>query len=313
MGFGLADIPVVGGMFDKSSDQAMDQDRSGLGAFSGIQIPEFQDYKPEDEQYAGDYDPTKANANTISEDPALRSQQLGYLAKLAGLADTGLTDVDQAGYERARELGDQTLRSGTDAALANAEARNARGSGLEFAMREMASQQGAGNAQNAGLQQAADAARNRMLYEQAYGQGVGNLRSQDLGVNEANADILNKFNMYNTTNQNQANQRNIDTRQNISNTNVGQHNFAQQYNNNLKQLAFGDQIEKAGGVAKQYNNLSDDYYSQNAANAANRNALTGTIFQGASYFGNKAKKNAQDNGAMMSDNDMQSAGGAALA
>jgi hypothetical protein len=286
----LSSIPLVGGFFDHSDDAAMDTLKNSRDIYGNIKLPEFQDYKPEDLKYLGDYSPELMRAEMIKEDPQLRSNQLGYLAKLSGLADTGLSQVDQQGYERARELGGQMAHSGSEAAMQNAAARGIAGSGMEFANREIANQEGANRAQQAGLAQASDSARNRMLYEQAYGQGLSGLRGQDFGVNSANTGILNQFNMANTNNQNQANLRNIDTRQGLSNQNVGQHNFAQQYNNNLKQMSFGDAMSRAGGMAGANQNIANGYYAQNAANTAQRNQYTNMLGQAVGWMGSLGGK-----------------------
>lgn len=252
-----AQIPLIGGLFDSSQQQAMDQLAKNQALYSGLQMPEFSDYKPTE------YDPTMAQANTISEDPSLKSAQMSALSKLAGLADTGLSAVDQQGFERARELGNQISNSGTAAALQNAQARGVGGSGLEFAMREMAGQNAAGRAQDAGLSQASQSAQQRALYNQAYGNALSGVRGQDFSANSANANILNNFNQYNTSAKNQAAQYN-----------VGQQNSAQQYNNGLRQQGYQDQLQKLAGMSGANNGMAQGYAAQDAANTAARNSNT---------------------------------------
>lgn len=283
MGLSAADIPVIGGAFDNSGDKALAQKQAALQAMQNINLPEFQDYKPVLEQYMGNYDPTQAQANTIQEDPTGRDAQLSALNKLSGLSNTGLSDVDNAGFERARQMGNQMLSSGNAAALQNAQSRGVGGSGLEFAMREMANQQGAQNAQDAGLQQAAQGAQMRALYNQAFGNMGTNVRGQDFNTSSANAGILNNFNQFNTNNANQAQLRNVNEQQGISNQNVGQQNYAQQYNNNLKQQSFGDAYQKAAGIAGQDNNIANGYYAQQAQNDNTRGAITQAVGAAAGY------------------------------
>jgi hypothetical protein len=260
-----ASLPVIGGMFDDSEENALNELQRNQGLYGSLQLPQFQDYKPVE------YDPSMASATTISEDPMLRSAQMSALNKMAGLADTGLSAVDQAGFENARQMGNQMAASGTAAALQNAEARGVGGSGLEYAMREAASQGGALRGQQAALQQSSDSARQRALYQQAYGSMLGNVRGQDYNTDAANSGILNQFNQYNTGNRNQA-----------SLYNVGQQNYGQQYNNDLRQREYDDQYRKVSGQAGANSGMAQGYAAENAANTANRNSNTSL---GAMAFG----------------------------
>lgn len=271
----LTSIPIIGGFFDDSQDQALEQLQKNQALYKDIATPDFKNYVPENYAVAGNYDPTLAQAKTIQEDPNLRSSQLSALNKMSGLADTGLSEVDNAGYERARQLAGQISHSGTDAALQNAQARGTGGSGLEFSMREQAAQDAAERAQQAGLAQAADSAKQRAAYTQAYGSALSGLRNQDYNANAGNADILNKFTQYNTTNQNQAQQYNLGNRQNVSNMNVQGRNSAQQYNNDLLQKQYADQMQKANAQAGANTGMAGGYADINAANTSNRNTLTG--------------------------------------
>lgn len=267
-------IPLIGGLFDDSEDKALDQLQQNKDIYGALQVPTFNKYKPEDYRYVGDYNPEDVNFKTTSEDPSLRNTQLNVLNRMAGLADTGLSDVDQAGYERARELGDQMARSGTEAALQNAQGRGVAGSGLEFALREAASQGGAGRALDAGLQQASDSARQRAMYAQMMGQEASGIRGQDFGVNSANTDIMNRMNQINTQAGNQAQAYNLGNRQQIMNANTQTQNQAQQYNNDLTQRQYQDQVQKAAGQAGANSEMAKGYYANNAANQSDRNANT---------------------------------------
>jgi hypothetical protein len=252
----LSGLPVFGGLFDNSDEKAAEQLAKNAALYKGLNLPTFKDYKPEA------YNPNEAKANLIQEDPSLRSAQMNVLSRMAGLADTGLSDVDNAGFERARELGNQMEHSNTAAALQNAQARGIGGSGLEFALREMGNQAGAERAQGAGVQQASQAAQQRALYNQAYGNALGGMRQQDLGANSANANILNDFNKLNTQNRNQAQLYN-----------VGQNNYAQQYGNQMAQQNFQNQLSKVGGQAGANKEVAQGYYNQGAANQQNRNGM----------------------------------------
>ncbi len=254
---------VIGGavgagasMLDNSDEQAMDQLRQNQLIYSNLNLPRFDRYTP------GTYNPQTASAQTIQEDPGLRSQQQAALMRMGGLAQTGLSDVDNQGFERARQMGDQMENSGNAAALQNAQARGIGGSGLEFAMHEQANADAANRANQAGLDQAATGARQRAMYQEAYGNALSGMRGQDFQANAANAGILNNFAQFNTNNQNQANQ-----------WNVANQNQAAQYNNNLKQQSYNDQYNKAAGQAGQGGAIANGYFAQGAANQSNMNGM----------------------------------------
>lgn len=270
----LTGLPVIGGMFDDSDERAMEILQQNRGLLDGVSLPEYENYIPEELQVSGEYNPENAIYQTISEDPRLRSSQLSVLDKLAGYADTGLSAEDEAAFARARNQAGQISRAGTQAALQNAQSRGVGGSGLEFAMREMASQGGVQAAQEAGLSQAQAAAKQRADYLSKYEDGLANMRGQDLTANKANSDIINQFNMANTNARNQSQQYNLGNRQEVMNQNVANRNDATKYRNTMAQQQFDNRMSKATGQMNANNGVAQGYYGQNAANTSERNANT---------------------------------------
>jgi hypothetical protein len=195
-----------------------------------------------DNLIAESYNPEEMQFQTIGEDPALRGQQLNALARLGGLAENGLSDVDALGFEKARQLGNQQARSGREAALQDAQARGVAGSGLEFALREQANQGGAQRAQEAALNQAAESSRQRAQYQMAYNQALSGQRGQDLQANKANTDIINQFNQANTQNRNQAQMANMQNRQDAF-------KYNQEGKQGTAQQNFSNEMEKRKAVA----------------------------------------------------------------
>jgi hypothetical protein len=266
-------IPLVGGAFDNSDEMALEELRKNQGLYN-IDLPELKNYRPEEHQYQGDYRPEEAMYQTVQTDPRMKAAEMSALSKLSGLADTGLSAVDEYGYHQARQLGARQAQQGSQAALANAQARGVAGSGLEFAMREMANQGGAQSAQNAALAQAADSARMRAAYQQAYGNALGQSQDRDYRLNAGNADIVNHFNELNTGNRNQAQVRNLDARQAINSTNVDNRNQAQLQNNNYRQQNFDNRMGRANGQASANSGMAQGYAAQNAARTSERNSNT---------------------------------------
>jgi hypothetical protein len=269
------------GIFDPILDPLLgDNDLSGVRSqieqnralYDKIDMPEYKDWVPEL------YNNESAQYKLTSDDPMARSAQLSALSKMAGLADTGLSDADQAGFAKAANQASQIARSGNAAALQNAQSRGVAGSGLEFLMREQANQDAAQRAQDAGLETAANAARQRAAYNQAFMQGTSQMRDQDYNTNRNNAGIINQFNQANTQARNQTNQ-----------ANTGLRNDAFQYNQGLKDKTFQNQIGKADRIAGINNEIGKTYTAEQAADNQRNGAILGAgIGAVGAYFGKKA-------------------------
>lgn len=200
--------------------------------YDQIALPEYKEFNPEL------YNSESYNHQLIAEDPMIKSRQMGNLNLLEQLSKEGLSAEDELGFMKARDMGTQQARSGTQAAIADANARGVGGGGLEFAMREIANQGGAQRSQSAGLEQAAASARQRALQAQAYQSALSQSRGDDYRANSANTDIINRFNQANTTQRNAVNQANVDQR-----------NSAFGYNENLKDKNYSNQIGRADRIA----------------------------------------------------------------
>lgn len=266
----------IGGLFG-GGDDTMDLLKKNQQMYGDIKAPDFGSYTPGQYNYVGDYNPEAAQATTVTEDPTGRNAQVSAMMKMAGLAQNGLSDVDSLGYQNARNLASQISHSGTAAALNNAQSRGAGGSGMEFMMREQAAQDAAGQAQQAALQQAADSARQRAMYTQALGSQASQLRGQDYNAQANNANVLNQFAQYNTGAKNQAQQQNLANRQGIGNANVSNANAAQQYNNQMKQQTYQDQMQKAGAMSGANTDLGRGYAAQDAAGQSSMNSGFGAL------------------------------------
>jgi len=254
------------GFFD-GADDSLDVAKQALNRnrlmYDQIALPEYQEFNPEL------YNSESYNAELIAEDPMLKSKQQGSLKMLEQLANQGLSAEDEAGFAQARDMGAQQARSGTQAAIANAEARGVAGGGMEFAMREMANQGGAQRSQAAGLEQAAAAARQRALAAQAYQSALGQQRDGDYRANSANTNIVNQFNQANTNQRNAVGQANTDAR-----------NGAFQYNQNLKDKNYGNQIGRADRIAG-FNDREGELDAAEKEAARKRRAAIGSAIGGA--------------------------------
>jgi len=209
----LPKIPVIGSFFDDSADQMADAAKDSRATWGQLDprqnyLQRYQEYVPEDAQY-----------QTITEDPNLKQNYSDYLGKLAGLSTQGFSPEDEYNFFKANQDAQSLAQSREASAIENARARGVAGGGMEFAMREMGNQGAAKNAQDANLSAAANAAKMRQLYTQAYGNAVNQGRQADLNVSSKNADIINAFNKYNTGARNEARLRNIDEQNRVTQAN----------------------------------------------------------------------------------------------
>lgn len=249
---------------DDSLDAANAATAAGMNYMKSLDVPElsFKNY------IAENFNPEMMEATLIEEDPSLRALQMAALERLGGLAETGLSEVDELGFLEAQNMAGQIARGGREAALQDAASRGLAGSGLEFAMREQANQEAAQRAQQAALQQAATAAQQRAQYQMAYQNALGNQRQQDFGVNQANTNIMNQFNQANTQARNEAQLGNIDRR-------AQAFQYNQEGRNQVKQQNFQNEFNKRQAVMGGYNQQAQNAMAQGAANAQREGALLG--------------------------------------
>jgi hypothetical protein len=131
-------------------------------------------------------------------------------------------------------------------------------------MREIANQGGAQRAQGAGLEQAAQAARQRALYNQAHMQGLGDVRQQDYRANADNTNVINRFNQMNTQQRNSTNMANVDKREDSF-----------RYNEGNKDKNYNNQMRRAEGMAGINNRQGEIATAQSEAERRRRSALFG--------------------------------------
>lgn len=245
---------ILGG--DNSADDVKRLMAENQRLFGDLETPEYAEYNPEL------YDNEIANYQLNSEDPALRSKQLEALSQFGDLANEGLSDTDRAVFAQARGVGDQMARSGTQAALQDAQVRGVGGSGQEFALREAANQGGAQRANEAAVAQAAASAQARQRALEAYANQAGGMRDQDYRNSSANTNVVNDFNKLNTQNRNTTNAANVDAK-----------NSAFKYNQGNQTQAFNNNVAKINGQTGANTGMANAYAAQGAAETADRNQL----------------------------------------
>lgn len=208
---GISAIPLVGPIIDYFMNQDAENKRQRLidaerARLNELKLPEFSNSQYNAMQFGR---PEEAQGQTISLQPGTRDAQMKALQNMLdqsrGLSDSG---SDLSRFKAIQEA-NQLASSRDQAAQSNARARGVGGGGLEFAMRQQGGQDAANRAQDAGMQGAYQQALQRMQAQNNYIAGLGNLRNQDTDLASRNADVINKFNMYNVGARNAANQSNV--------------------------------------------------------------------------------------------------------
>ena len=253
----LTGLPIIGGEFDDSDRKAIGAVKNIRDLYDSIMLPELKDV---------DFNPEAMTYQLIDEDPMMLLAQMEALGQTQQLANDGLSSQDKLAMEMANQDAGVRAKQARMAAQQNAQARGVSGSGMEFAMGEIANQEAANRARSQGMEQASASAQQRAMNQMAYTQGLGNLRAQDTQTKTANAGVINNFNQMNTQNRNQANLRNIDTR-NI--------NAQQRFNN---------QMGVTDGKAAAQTGIANAYAAQNAARTDERNGNTEMLTNGMSYM-----------------------------
>lgn len=253
----------LGGGGDEGFGIANDNLVRNRGLFEAIDMPEYQEWVPELYQNESiDYD-------LLTEDPTFKSSQMDVLSKLAGLSETGLSAVDDAAFARARREASGMAKRNTEAVLADAARRGVGSGGMEFALREIGNQEAAERAQQANLDRAAEAAKERALYTQAYGDALQGARGQDMQARQYNTDVINKFNTMNTQARNNVNADNVDRRTD-----------AFKYNEGLKDKRYNNEMGRAERIAGINNQQTDVALAQEEQRRRRRGATMGAIGTG---------------------------------
>jgi len=289
------------------SDKADKMRQSALDAFNSIKTPALADLQVQldKEVSAGTLTPAQAEAqllqsnafNDIATDPSLTGAAKQALVQLQQIGTQGgMTAIDKAQLQDITNQTNQQAKSRNASVLQNAQERGVGGSGLEMANTLMSEQAAADRASQAGTDVAANAQQRALQAIQAAG-GLGqSLEGQEFGekatkanaqnaIDLFNAQTGNETNRYNTGTANQAQAANLENAQNISNANTGIANTNKTYNAAQNQTVFNDALQKAQGIAGQYDQWAKSAEDQKKAEQGADLALTGGLIQGGATAG----------------------------
>lgn len=244
----------------------------------------------------------RSDLNNISLDPAVKKAQMDALIGLQDIADSGgMTDVQQANLNKIATDEATRARGAREAILQNAQARGVGGSGLEI-MSQMQNQQEAVTRQaQRDMDVRAQAQQQALDALVKGGQLAGSIQGQDFNqqsqiatandaISKFNAQNRQNVNQFNTAANNEAQAKNLAARQSIADQNTQLRNTQQQYNKNLIQENFENELKKRAGQSgtAQFNAEAQGQNSQNRANATNQ--TIGMGLTAGSMFMGKGKK-----------------------
>lgn len=195
----------------------------------------------------------------IKTDPRTRDAQYEMLSRMKEMYDGGGMDLeDRANLNRITSQAGRAGRAGANAIQGQMDARGMGGSSASWLLQQKATQDAAQNANQQGLDVAAQAMRRRFEAMRERGNMAGNIRGQEYGeqANLARA------------------------RDEVSRYNAGARRAAGEYRNQMKQQDFANRMGKQGQM-NQLAGARAGQASQQAANTQNMWAGIGDSAQGA--------------------------------
>lgn len=297
-------------LFGINSDAGSDELKQALAAIQAVRsptaaeltLPELQKYVQAGVLTPQQYQAILTDPNVYSDviaatqDTSGSDAQKAALQQLSGIVQAGgSTPINEANLRHNIDSTNQAMKGARGAIKQNAQERGVMGGGLEFIDQLMNEQSNAEIANKGAIDSAANNARLALEALGQQGQLGGQLQGQANQMSQAqaeaarqiaeyNSQLQSQANQYNTQNANQAQQMNLANAQDISNRNTGDMNMRTQYNTQVPQQVFQNDMSKAGAVAGAYGNAGALKQQQ----AQQQNAFTGNLLgAGATMLGGR--------------------------
>lgn len=188
----------------------------------------------------------------VSTDPRLRAAQLSALQSLQERGAAGFTPEDQALLAKAQQQAEGQAAAQAAAVGREMAERGLTSSGQELALRAQAGQSAASRQAQAALDIAAQsAAAKRQALAQAGGLGA-QIEQTQFGQEAQKASAKDAIAQMNARMKQDVAAANLASRQRIAEAGTGTRNLQQQYNKQLQQQQFENQMKLAGGKAQTY-------------------------------------------------------------
>lgn len=248
----------------------------------GISVPEAEKLVIEEMIQQGTYTPEvleafelpESEVAKITEDAALRRNQLQALNLIQQRAQGGLSAADRADLNTVRAQTERDRQAKQAQILQQMQSRGLAGGGAELAMQLAQAQSSDQIAAEEADRAAAQASRQAMEAAAQMAAMSGNLRNQDLNFNQTVGTAADEFNRFNVSNRqnvastnvgnrNQAQQVNLSEQQRIADANTAARNAEQIRYQQAKQQQFQNELSKATGV-NQVNQAQGDNAAKEA-------------------------------------------------
>ena len=275
---------VAGNEAGRGDREAAERERNAaIAAIQNLQIPDMEKQKlllelpqimgqivPQHEQYF-QQDPSAMEG--ISVDPVLQQAQMAALQSLQTIGDEGMTASERAVLNSIRRDTAQQDQARQQSILANMQERGIGGSGIELAARLSSSQAAADRASQESDRLAAMAQQRALESIQAAGNMGGAMRTQEFGEKSNVARAKDAINQFNTANkqsvesrnvgaEREAQIRNLQEKQRISEAQTGLRNNEQQYNKELANKQYAMELQKAQAISNAKNGLANSLTDQ---------------------------------------------------
>lgn len=286
--------------------------------FKDLNVPNPADLQVQLEELVqqGSLSPEQAQAimlngtamSDVNQDPSTRQAQMDALSQLQDITDSGgLTDMDRADLNKIATDEQTQARGAREAILQNAQARGAGGSGMEILAQLQNAQDSATRQSQRDMDVAAQAQQRALDSIAQQGNLATTIGSQQFNQDAAKAQAADEIAKFNAQNQQQVNltntaanntaqANNLAAKQAIADANTGTRNAQQQYNKNLIQQNFENELKKRGGSTQtqQFNAQAQGQNSQNQANATNQTIGTGLTAAAMFMSDEREKEDVQD-------------------
>lgn len=244
----------------------------------------------------------------LAQQGATRQDQMGSLAYLKDVQQTGLTEADRLQAQEAMNAIAREQGRGQQAVMRDLAMRGRMGPGHELAARQLAAQGDIGLQAEMGRGLALDAINRKYNAALDAADLAGQVRYQDESLSAYNANATNRFNelvsqmqtdaaKYAADTQNQTNLRNAEEQQRISDSNqlLAYENQLGNLNryNQLQQQMYNNQLTQAAGATGQYNQLAGREDAGRSANVQNLATVGGAAGSLAEYLYTDPKKKKQ--------------------
>lgn len=252
---------------DAARDAQLQADQL-LQQYKNLQAPDIEQMKLALQQYQsqGVLSPQQEAAlqlgpsayEQINLDPKYQQAAEEALQQMSGMSKTGLNEIDRAALADAMRKSSAEAQSAQQSILANRAARGMGGSGDELAAALSASQSAANKGSDEAMKVAAMSAQRRMdatgqsaslanALQQAQYQRAAEAAGKKDVIAQFNQNLAQGVQQRNVAGSNQAAAQNLANAQNIANSNVNLGNQQQQYNTQLQQQRFENELKKLSG------------------------------------------------------------------